>query len=94
MTMVLRNRRGDYGYDAPFTGLLPSGGGGLLLAAYHQRNRRAALARLELATSLAMLLTFGIFLHTTRWRKFAVWAELDSLKLRGDERVLDDSSDG
>lgn len=89
----LRSRRGDYGYDAPLTGLLPPGAGGLLLAAlaaYHHRRGRRTLARLELVSSLAMLLTFGIFLHTTRRGKFAVWAEvLERLQLRGDERVLD-----
>jgi len=32
----------------------------------------------------------GIYVHTTRRRKFLVWAELlDSLRLQGDERVLD-----
>jgi SAM-dependent methyltransferase len=89
----LRRHRGDYGYDAPLTGLLPPGGGGLVLAAlaaYHSRRGRRLLACLEGASSLAMLLTFGIFLHTTRRGKFAVWADvLQGLQLRGDEQVLD-----
>jgi len=90
---ALRQRHGDYGYDAPLTGLLPPGVGGLLLAALaalHLRRGRRTLAWLELASSLPMLLTFGVFLHTTRRGKFVVWAEiLAALDLRGDERVLD-----
>jgi hypothetical protein len=44
---LLRRRRGDYGYDAPRQGLLPTGGGALAfvcLTAVHQRDRRLLLA--------------------------------------------------
>jgi arsenite methyltransferase len=90
---VLRGHRADYGYDAPLTGLLPPGAGGLVaavLAVYHARHGRRSLAAVELASSLVMLLTFAIYLHTTRRGKFAVWADvLEALQLRGDEHVLD-----
>jgi SAM-dependent methyltransferase len=91
--IALREQRGDYGIDAPLTGLLPQGAGSLLtaaLAAYHARQGRRSLAAVELAGSVVFLLTFGIYLHTTRRGKFAVWADvLEDLQLRGDERVLD-----
>jgi SAM-dependent methyltransferase len=91
--VALREQRGDYGIDAPLTGLLPQGAGSLLtaaLAAYHARHGRRSLAAVELASSLALLLTFGIYLHTTRRGKFDVWADvLEDLQLRGDEQVLD-----
>jgi arsenite methyltransferase len=88
----LRDRRGDYGFDASTQGLLPVGLGGLLAAggaaAFARRSR--AVAVLASGASLALLSTFAVYLHTTRRGKFAVWAELlDGLPLRGDERVLD-----
>jgi arsenite methyltransferase len=90
---LLRRRYGDYGYDAPRQGLLPTGGGGVLLAslaALHQRSGRARLARLELAASLFLFGWFAMCLHTTRRGKFEVWADiLAGLPLRGDELVLD-----
>src|SRR5215831_17258461 len=76
---ALRERRGDYGYDAPLTGLLPLGAGGMLtaaLAAYHAGRGTRRLAAVEMTISLAMLLSFAIFVHTTRRGKFAVWAEV------------------
>ncbi|HZJ15612.1 MAG TPA: hypothetical protein VFD27_11205 [Chthoniobacteraceae bacterium] len=40
--------------------------------------------------ALWSFLNAGIFIHTTRTGKFAVWAELlDRLDLKGDERLLD-----
>jgi SAM-dependent methyltransferase len=90
---ALRERRGDYGIDAPLTGLLPQAAGGVLAATlglYHGRQGRRSLAAAELASSLLLLLTSGIYLHTTRRGKFAVWADvLEELELRGDEHVLD-----
>ncbi len=90
---LVRQRRGDYGYDAPRQGLLPAGGVGVLLAslaALHQRGGRGALARLELAASFFLFRWFAIYLHTTRRGKFEVWADiLAGLPLRGDEQVLD-----
>lgn len=90
---LLRNRRGDYGYDAPRQGLLPTGSGALVLlclAAIHQRNHRSLLARIELIASAFLSLWFAMYLHTTRRGKFLVWAEiLSGLPLQGDEKVLD-----
>ena len=88
----LRNRRGDYGFDASTQGLLPVGLGGLLAAGLAARlvRRSRAVALLASGASLALLSTFAVYLHTTRRGKFAVWEELlDGLPLRGDERVLD-----
>ncbi|HEX5271681.1 MAG TPA: class I SAM-dependent methyltransferase, partial [Gemmataceae bacterium] len=40
--------------------------------------------------ALWLLLNAGVYVHTTRAGKFAVWAELlDRLDLKGDERLLD-----
>jgi arsenite methyltransferase len=89
----LRSRRGDYGIDAPLTGLLPPAAGGLslaALAAYHSRSGRDALARAELLASIPLLATAAVFLHATRRGKFVIWTELlEELALRGDEHVLD-----
>src|SRR5262245_17030633 len=41
------------------------------------------------AGSAVLLVCVGFFMHTTRRGKFLVWGELlDSLRLRGDERIL------
>ena len=89
----LLQRKGDYGYDAPRQGLLPTGGGGVLfasLSALHQRSGHSRLARLELAASIFLFAWFGMYLHITRRGKFLVWADiLGDLRLRGDEHVLD-----
>ena len=40
--------------------------------------------------ALWLFLNAGVYIHTTRRGKFAVWADLlDRLELRGDERLLD-----
>lgn len=92
-TRELRLRRGDYGFDAPLTGLLPPIAGGLTLAAlsaYHRGRGRAALANIELLGSLPLLLTGAVYLHATRRGKFHVWADLlEGLGLRGNEHGLD-----
>jgi ubiquinone/menaquinone biosynthesis C-methylase UbiE len=42
------------------------------------------------AGALWLFLNAGVYIHTTRVGKFAVWADLlDRLELRGDERLLD-----
>ena len=42
------------------------------------------------AGALWLFLNAGMYVHTTRAGKFAVWAELlDRLELKGDERLLD-----
>ncbi|MFO0808894.1 MAG: class I SAM-dependent methyltransferase [Gemmataceae bacterium] len=78
-------RRGTYGIDAPY--------GPAFIA---------AMAALELAlavvfgnvsnwlAALFILAILGLYLHGTLRGKFVVWAELlDTLNLRGDERILD-----
>ncbi|MGH2366208.1 MAG: class I SAM-dependent methyltransferase, partial [Chloroflexota bacterium] len=88
----VRDRRGDYGFDASTQGLLPVGVGGLLAAglAVILARRGKTFAVLAYGAGLALLSTFTVYLHTTRRGKFAIWAELlDDLPLRGDEQVLD-----
>jgi ubiquinone/menaquinone biosynthesis C-methylase UbiE len=89
----LRNRRADYGIDAPLTGLLPPTAVGLTLAAlsaYHYLRGRRALTTVEFLGSLPPLFTAAVYLHATRRGKFDVWAELlADLHLRGDEHCLD-----
>jgi arsenite methyltransferase len=89
----LRDLRGDYGIDAPLTGLLPPTMGGLTLAAlsaYHSRSGRRSMAIAELMSSLPMLFTAIVYLHATRRGKFQVWANLlKDLHLRGNEYGLD-----
>jgi arsenite methyltransferase len=86
-------RRGEYGFDGNMTGLLwmIAVAAVLLMAAVVLTLvgfvGTAAVTALVVAV---LLTTLGIFFHTTRRGKFLVWAEiLDSLRLRGDERVLD-----
>jgi arsenite methyltransferase len=90
--MVLRAKKPDYGYDAPYAlrafavlGALVTAGAAAALV-----SRRAALA-IALAPYGAFFLANAlVFLHTTRRGKFQVWhAILDDLHLDGDERVLD-----
>ena len=89
----LLDRRGDYGFDASTQGLVPIGAGATLaagFAVYQARRGPAWLVGLEAVTGLALLATFGLYVHTTRRGKFAVWTEiLPELHLRGDEHVLD-----
>ncbi len=60
------------------------------VSACHQRHGRAGLARIELLSSLPLLLTAAVYLHATRRGKFQIWAEvLANLHLRGDEHALD-----
>jgi ubiquinone/menaquinone biosynthesis C-methylase UbiE len=86
-------RRGDYGYDAPYA-LVTFAVLGVALAVgavvswwtrspTRQTFGLAAYAVLGLGSA-------GSFFYTTRAGKFAVWNEiLDGLRLHGDERVLD-----
>jgi len=91
-------RRGAYGFDAPYAPLLMALGGACLLAlsawllwSKEMNSTRHALFNIAPgAAGLWLFLNAGIFVHTTRAGKFAVWAELlDRLDLKGDERLLD-----
>jgi SAM-dependent methyltransferase len=91
--MTRLRRRGEYGFDGNMTGLL-----GMTAVAVASLMAAVALALAGFVGAAvdaalvagALLTTLGIYLHTTRRGKFLVWAEiLDSLRLRGDERVLD-----
>jgi len=85
-------RRGDYGYDAPyaliafaFLGMISAAAA--VVGALTERGHMAALMSFYAAFFLANALSF---FYTTRSGKFRVWNEiLDELHLRGDERVLD-----
>jgi ubiquinone/menaquinone biosynthesis C-methylase UbiE len=92
-------RRGDYGFDAPYAPLLMALGGACLLALCVWRlwqgpggavtPYRISVVALGVG-GIWLLLNTGLFVHTTRAGKFAVWAELlDRLELTGDERLLD-----
>jgi arsenite methyltransferase len=74
------------------------GGAGLLALALYRLWEGEGLERMPSRFSIVALgigaiwlfLNAGIYTHTTRVGKFAVWAELlDQLELRGDERLLD-----
>ena len=89
-------RRGAYGFDAPYAPLLMALGGACLLALsvtqlWLGEGRPATVRAAALgASALWLFLNAGIYVHTTRAGKFAVWAKLlDRLELRGDERLLD-----
>jgi len=89
--VVTMERRGDYGYDAPYALLAFSAlGAASLVAAFiswwSERGRVVVFASYG-AFFLANAVSF--FYATTRG-KFQVWDDiLDELHLRGDERVLD-----
>ena len=86
-------RRGDYGFDAPYALIMFAvAGTAMAIAAIwswwtHQGARAVAVTGGYSAFFLGNAFSF---FYTTRRGKFQVWAEiLDALHLRGDERVLD-----
>ena len=89
----LAQRRGDYGFDAPYVpvlflliGLAMLVIGFLSLLLWQSR----IFGTIDLLIGLYMLLTGASYIYTTRRGKFQVWAELLSrLNLRGDEQILD-----
>jgi arsenite methyltransferase len=96
--LVTPGRRGAYGFDAPYAPILMAVGGACLLAltAWNLWSGDAHSTRHAIAVfapgvaGLWMFLHAGVFVHTTRKGKFAVWADLfDGLELKGDERLLD-----
>ena len=84
-------RRGDYGYDAPYAlvTFATLGVASLVAAIVSWWNQGGRVAMLTFYA--AFFLTHAIsFLYTTRRGKFVVWNEiLGELRLDGDERVLD-----
>jgi arsenite methyltransferase len=95
---LLPPRRGAYGFDAPYAPILMALGGACMLAlsAWNHwsvdahSSRRAIAVIAPGVAAIWMVLHAGVFVHTTRTGKFAVWAELlDRLDLKGDERLLD-----
>ena len=90
-------RRGAYGFDAPYAPILMVLGGACLLAlsvAQLWDGEGAEPPRIVHwmpgAAALWLFLNAGVYIHTTRAGKFAVWADLlDRLDLKGDERLLD-----
>jgi len=86
-------RRGDYGYDAPYALLIFGAVGAALAiaaaASWWARGPARTTAWLAVYAAFA-LGNAASFFYTTRAGKFAVWNEiLDALRLRGDERALD-----
>ena len=82
---VTPRRRGAYGIDAPYGPAFMAVVAALeLTLAVSFGNVRNLLA------ALFILAILGLYLHGTLRGKFVIWAELlDSLNLRGDERILD-----
>jgi arsenite methyltransferase len=86
-------RRGEYGFDGGMPGFLGMTALTVVLlvaAAALALTGFAGAAAITGLIFLVLLSTLGFVFHTTRRGKFLVWSEiLDSLPLRGDERVLD-----
>ena len=86
------DRKGDYGYDAPyalkaFAALGAASVVAAIVARWRQSSHLAAMLGFYGAFFLA---NAASFFYTTRRGKFQVWEDiLDALHFRGDERVLD-----
>lgn len=91
--MTKLRRRGEYGFDGNIIGYLGMAAMTVVLlvaAAALARAGFVGVTAITVLVSILLLTTLAFGLHTTRRGKFLVWAEiLDSLPLRGDERVLD-----
>jgi len=84
-------RRGDYGYDAPYALIsFAAVGAASFIGAIVAWRTGSDLAR-TLAFYGAFFLGNAVsFFYTTRWGKFQAWNEiLDGLQIRGGEHVLD-----
>ncbi len=78
-------RRGSYGIDAPYGPAFMA-----FMAALELTLAVISGKLLIWLAALFILAVLGIYLHATLRGKFLVWAELlQSLGLRGDERILD-----
>ena len=84
-------RRGDYGYDAPYALLIFAALGAIsAIAAIVMWIQSGHLTPILLFYAAFFLGNAYSFFYTTRRGKFLVWDEiLDGLHLRGDEQVLD-----
>ena len=82
---VTPRRRGSYGIDAPYAPAF------IAVVAAFELAIAISLGELRpLLAGLFILAILGLYLHGTLRGKFVVWAELlDTLNLRGDERILD-----
>ena len=89
----LAQRRGDYGFDAPYVPITFAAIGiallGLTVASIWLFNQ-PVLAVVCAIYAVYMLLSAGSYLYTTRVGKFRIWAELlTGIQLRGDEQAAD-----
>jgi SAM-dependent methyltransferase len=83
--------RGDYGFDAPHVPIGFAMAAALAdVAAIFLADAYPSLAGLGLVVAIVFALSTVSYVWTTRRGKFMVWRELlDTLALRGDERLLD-----
>ncbi|MGX9787257.1 class I SAM-dependent methyltransferase [Mycobacterium sp. MMS18-G62] len=100
MTVVdLRDHKADYGYDGDYrvisapalAGIVGATSAALLAASARSLLRgKPVAAAVTGGTGAFIAITAALFIRTTRVGKFEIWAELlNSLKLRGDETLLD-----
>jgi SAM-dependent methyltransferase len=91
--MRTATHRGEYGFDGNIVGtwtMTVVAGVALISSIALAVGGALAVAVPLFAIALLLLSTLGIALHTTRRGKFLVWSEiLETLRLRGDEQVLD-----
>jgi len=88
----MQPNRGDYGFDSPHIpiGLAIAAALASCVAAVLFASSWPRLAGFSLALAIVFALSTLSFVWTTRRGKFVVWEQLlDTLALRGDERVLD-----
>lgn len=89
----LTERRGDYGFDAPYVpiGLGAAGFVGLLLGALLRWIfQKPVPGTVFFVYGIFMLLSSAYYVYTTRRGKFLSWAQLlAELQLKGDEQVID-----
>src|SRR3989442_13093911 len=88
----LARRRGEYGIDAPYVPLWMGVAAVAAMAIFVIGSALSVptLAIPALDVGMALAVRLADYVYTSRFGKFAVWAEvLRSLDLRGDERLLD-----
>lgn len=89
----LTERRGDYGFDAPYVSISLGAAGicGLLLGALLRWVFQKPVPGTGfLVYGTFMLLSSAYYVYTTRRGKFLSWAQLlAELQLKGDEQVID-----